>query len=95
MSERTVKSQFPRTIDRPLLFLSWEVDEFALLILPMIISLIIREMLVGIVIGVLLMNAYIKIKRNKPENYFFHLLWNWGIVNVKGTPPAHSSTFVE
>jgi len=95
MSERTVKSQFPRTIDRPLLFLSWEVDEFALLILPMILSLIIREMLVGIIIGVLLMNAYIKIKRNKPENYFFHLFWKWGLVNVKGTPPAHSSTFVE
>jgi type IV conjugative transfer system protein TraL len=95
MSDRTVKSQFPGTIDRPLLFLSWEVDEFVLLLTPMIISLIMRKLIIGMIIGVLLMNAYIRIKKNKPENYFFHLLWKWGITKVKGTPPAHSSTFIE
>jgi type IV conjugative transfer system protein TraL len=95
MSDRTVKSQFPGTIDRPLLFLSWEVDEFALLIVPMIVSLFMRKLLIGMIIGVLLMNAYIRIKKNKPENYFFHLFWKWGAIKVKDAPPAHSSTFVE
>jgi type IV conjugative transfer system protein TraL len=95
MAGQRVKSEFPRTIDRPMLFLVWEVDEFALLLLPMVLSLIMRQMLIGIALGLLLMNAYIKVKRNRPENYFFHMFWKWGIIKVKGAPPAHLNTFIE
>jgi hypothetical protein len=41
------------------------------------------------------MNAYIKVKRNRPENYFFHMFWKWGIIKVKGAPPARLNTFIE
>lgn len=90
-----VKSEFPRTVDRPFLMLLWEIDEFAILFLPIILSIITRQVLFGLIIGILLMNLYVKIKRNKPENYFFHLFWKWGIINVKNLPPGHTKTFIE
>jgi len=90
-----VKSKFPVTIDKPPLFLVWEVDEFMVLTIPLVLSLFVRELLVGLLIGIVLMWGYIKIKKDKPNNFYFHLFWLWGIMNVKQTPPPYIKKFLE
>ena len=37
----TVKSRFPKTIDKPMLMLLWDLDEFALFVIPAVVSLFI------------------------------------------------------
>ena len=91
----TVKSRFPQTIDRPMLMLLWELDEFALFVIPSVISLFMRKMIFGIVIGYLLMKLYAKLKEGRPNNFVFHLAWKFGIVKVKDTPPTFVSKFME
>ncbi len=90
-----VKSRFPKTIDRPLLMLLWEIDEFALFVIPAVISLFMRELVFGVAVGFMLMKFYARIKAGKPNNFIFHLSWKYGIVKVKETPPAFVSKFVE
>lgn len=90
-----VKTRFPKTIDKPMLMLLWELDEFALFVIPAVVSLFMRELIFGIAVGFLLMKVYAKFKSGKPNNYIFHLSWKYGIVKVKGTPPAYVTKFIE
>lgn len=90
-----VKSRFPKTIDRPMLMLLWEIDEFALFIIPAIVSLFMRELIFGVAAGFILMKVYARVKMGKPNNFIFHLSWKYGIVKVKEMPPAFVSKFIE
>ncbi len=90
-----VKSRFPRSLDKPMLVLMWELDEFVLFVIPSIISLFFKELVVGIVAGFILMKLYAKYKEGKPNNYLFHLFWKVGLMHVKGTPPSHIRKFLE
>lgn len=91
----TVKSRFPKTIDKPMLMLLWDLDEFALFVIPAVVSLFMRELIFGIAAGFVLMKIYMKFKAGRPNNYMFHLAWRYGIIKVKGTPPAYVSKFLE
>ncbi len=90
-----MKTYFPRMIDKPMPFLFWEVDDLAVFIVPLIISMPFKEMLVGVIAGAILMRAYSKIKHNKSENFLVHKFWQWGFVNIKDTSPAYIRKFLE
>jgi len=95
MAQTEIKTKLPTTIDKHMLFLVWELDEFAVLITPLILSLMVKQILLGLIVGVVLMQLYMRLKRHKPNNYLFHLSWKWGIVKVKNVPPAHIKEFIE
>lgn len=95
MSGRQVKSEFPRTIDKPMLFILWEIDEFMIFVVPLIMSIFAKEILIGMIIGIVLMGFYGKLKKNKPNNFLFHLFWKWGLIKVEKTPAPFIRTFLE
>jgi type IV conjugative transfer system protein TraL len=91
-----IKTFFPRTLDRYPLFLNWELDEFVMMMIPFILSFPARQLIVGLIIGIITMQAYINLfKKGKPENYLFHIFWKKGLFNPKGVPPAYISRFTE
>lgn len=90
-----MKTYFPRMIDKPMPFLFWEVDDLAVFIVPLIISMPFKEMLVGVIAGAILMRSYSKIKHSKSENFLVHKFWQLGLVNIKDTPPAYIRKFFE
>ena len=90
-----IKTRLPRTVDRFPLFLNWELDEAAILVTPILLSLPSRKLWIGILVGYGLMRLYMRLKKDKPENYIYHWLWRRGLVKVKGLPPGHVSRFWE
>ena len=95
MAESNIKTRLPVTLSRPLLFIVWEQDEFAVMIIPIILSLFVRQLLFGLIIGVVLMFAYIKMKKAKPNNYLFHIAWKHGLVNLKNVPKPYIRIFLQ
>jgi type IV conjugative transfer system protein TraL len=91
-----VKTFFPRSIDRYPLLLNWELDEFAMFILPFIFSFPARQLVIGLIAGIVTMKVYIKFfKKGKPENYLFHIFWKKGLFSPKALPPTYISRFSE
>jgi len=90
-----MKVYFPKTIDKPIPFLFWEVDDLAAFILPVIISMPFKELIIGVVAGVILMKFYGSIKNKNSENFLIHKTWQLGFLTIKKTPPAHIRKFYE
>lgn len=90
-----METYFPRTVDKYSLFIMWELDEFAIFIIPVVFSFVTRQVWLGVILGFILMKIYMKIKTRKVEGFIFHWLWKNGVVEVKHTPPAYISGFWE
>ena len=92
-----VKSYFPRTVGRPLLVLFWEFDEFIFFIIPIILSIPTRQLLIGLVVGLLAAWRYAKFKKSHASNFMEHMFWKLNIpgFNIEGSPPPHIQEFLE
>lgn len=82
-----------RTAGQLQLFISWELDEWALLLLPLVLFLPSRQLWLGIAIGFPLMILYAKLKRKKPAGFIVHFLARNGIISFKKLPPPYISEF--
>jgi len=78
-----VEIRFPRYIDSPPQFLIWELDEVLPVAFCMLIFLPSKNLLAGLVIGVIIMKIYRKLKDKLPQNFLFHYLWFWGVWQPK------------
>ena len=96
-SESKVKSYFPRTVDRPMLVLFWEYDEFMVFLVPVILLLPTRQLILGVFAWLAAVFAYMKFKKNKPDNFLEHLMWKFGIdfKKPKGLPDPSIQEFLE
>lgn len=90
-----VKSYFPRTVDRPLIVLFWELDEFIFFLIPLVFSLPMRQLIAGMAAGLACVWLYSKFKKGAPDNFLAHWLWKFGLTKIKGSPEPHIQEFLE
>lgn len=78
-----IDTKFPRWADSPPQFLAWEVDELFFPTICLVFSLPARSIFTGLIIGIVLMRLYRRIKETKPSNFIMHWLWVYGIYQPK------------
>jgi len=79
-----VETRFPRWADSPPQFLIWELDELIFPLLFFVIFLPMRNLIPGIVLGVISMRLYRRAKEKLPTFWYLHYLWIWGVWVPKG-----------
>jgi len=77
----------PRRIDEPPHLLLWTADEFAPMLLGLVIGIVIAKPLPCFLLGLLVTNLYRRFKDNHPEGYLLHLGY-WA-----GLMPSKAKTF--
>lgn len=88
-------TSIPRHIDDPPQILFWDLEEFMLLCIFIVIGLLAGKLIMFGLVGVVISKALGKLKQDKSDGYFLHLLYWWGIMPLKGLPPSYKRTFVE
>ena len=78
-----VETRFPRWSDSPPQVFNWEMDELIPVVLCFVLSLPTRNLLLGLIIGVVIMKVYVKLKDKLPSYFYLHYLWYWGIWSPK------------
>ena len=74
-----VETRFPRWADSPPQFLIWEIDELIPVVVCFVLILPTRNLMLGLIIGIILMRIYKNLKNNLPSFFYLHYLWFWGI----------------
>lgn len=87
--DNRILTKVNRSISHWMLFLTWEVDELAVLFNPFIVFFAVKEPHIGLIIGFILLKFYSKIKYNKPVGYLNHMLIKKGLIPLKKLPPSH------
>jgi conjugal transfer pilus assembly protein TraL len=78
-----VETRFPRWADNPPQFLIWEVDELSFVALFFMLFLPTRNLIPGLIIGIILMRIYRKLKEKLPSYFYLHYMWFWGLWKPK------------
>ena len=87
-------TRIPRYIDDQPTFLFWDVDEIIVICICIIVGMIIGKLTYLLLSGLVLSKGLGKLKQNKSEGYFMHVLYWYG-VPMKGVPPSYMRSFVE
>ena len=77
-----MESKVPRTVDRQMLFLMWEIGDIAWSVIGMVITFATGSY-IPLVIGIIASNIYIKAKERYMENFVIHWLYKKGILSSK------------
>ena len=83
----------PHYLHRPLQVLWWEVDEFVIVIISLMLALMFGY--VFWVMLVLVPYGYSKFKKSYPRGFLFHLLWILGLIDFKHYPTYFEKEFRE
>jgi hypothetical protein len=67
----------------------WEADELAFLLGPFVLFFSIKKPLIGLVIGVLALKFYMKIKYTKQAGYLQHFFIKKGVLPLKELPAGY------
>jgi hypothetical protein len=75
------------------------MDEITPLMFCFIIFLPARNLVVGLILGIILMKIYKKMKDRLPQYFYFHYLWYFGVWNPKMkktlSPQGHITVYRE
>ena len=88
-------TRIPRYIDDPPTILFWDLDEFVLLCIFIVLGIITGKLTVFGLVGLVLSKIVGKFKQDKSDGYFLHILYWWGVMPLKGVPPSYKRNFVE
>ncbi len=72
--------KFPATVDEPPMMLLWRGDELVPFFILFIIGFMMKQVLISIIAGWLLVKVVRKYRDIKPDGYLTHLLWWRGIL---------------
>lgn len=87
--------RIPRYIDdQPTIFF-WDFDEIVVIFLFVLIGFIIGELTIIGASGLVVSKLISKLKENKSEGYFLHLLYWAGLMPLKGLPPSYKRILIE
>jgi len=78
-----------RGVSHFLYFLMWEADELAFLLGPFVLFFAIKKPFVGLVIGVVSLKLYVRVKYNKQAGYVQHFLIKKGVLSLKELPAGY------
>ncbi len=88
-------TRIPRYIDDPPTILFWDLEEFVLLCIFVVIGFITGNLTQFGIIGMIVSKVVGKFKQDKSDGYFLHILYWWGIMPLKGLPSSYKRSFVE
>jgi conjugal transfer pilus assembly protein TraL len=88
-------TKIPRHIDDPPTILFWDLDEFVLLCIFIVLGILSGKLLMFGAVGLVLSKVVGRFKQDKSDGYFLHILYWWGIMPIKGLPPSYKRSFVE
>jgi len=77
-----MESRVPRTVDRQMLFLMWEIDDIAWSVIGLVITAATASY-IPLIVGVVTTRIYIKAKEKYMENFVIHWLYKKGILSSK------------
>ncbi len=91
-----MESMFPRSVDRQMLFLNWEIDEIASALIGLVFGISIQSV-VPILIGVGMSFLYMRTKETTMENFLVHWLYRRGVISSKSKKlaPGYVTRFLE
>ncbi len=78
-----IDTRFPKFANCPPQFLIWEIDELIPIAFCFLLFLPTRNLLPGLIIGILLMRLYRYFKQKFPDYFYLHYLWSLGIWQPK------------
>jgi hypothetical protein len=67
----------------------WEADELAFLLGPFVLFFAVKKPFVGLLLGVLSLKLYTKVKYSKQAGYVQHFLLKKGVLSLKGLPTGY------
>jgi hypothetical protein len=67
----------------------WEADELAFLLGPFVLFFAIKKPFIGLLIGVLSLKFYTKVKYTKQAGYVQHFLLKKGVLSLKELPTGY------
>jgi len=74
--------KLPRTIDEPPMMLFWRGDELVPFFLLFVIGFIIKQLLISIFLGIVMVKVVRKYRDIRPDGYVIHTLWWKGIYPI-------------
>ncbi len=72
--------KIPRRIDDPPHLLLWSADEFAPMLVGLVIGVVLGKALPCFLIGLAVTNLYRRFKDNHPDGYILHMAYWWGLL---------------
>ena len=73
----------------------WELDEFLLFIVPLVIGNFANQLMVGIAVGAVLSTLFKKFKEGQQEGFLYHFLYWHGLWKRDWVPPSWLREYVE
>jgi type IV conjugative transfer system protein TraL len=87
-------TKFPQTLSNPMMVLWWDLDEFTIIVLFVVLWFLCANWWTLAAIFVVPW-VYIKSKRRAARGFFKHLLYSLGLAQIKGYPSPFHHTFRE
>lgn len=78
----------PRRIDEPPHLMLWSADEFAPMLLGLVVGVVIGKALLCFLVGMMVTNLYRRFKDSHPDGYLLHMLY-WS-----GAPLSRAKSMV-
>lgn len=94
------KHQLYKTLDNPLRVIFWSIDEFLLMVIPLMIGFMMASPFI-LLSGIILKISYSKFKRKFPDNRLKHMVY-WHLPThrlrkqkiIKNLPSSHIREFM-
>jgi type IV conjugative transfer system protein TraL len=67
----------------------WEADELAVLLGPFVLFFAIKKPFIGLIIGVLALKFYTKVKYTRQAGYIQHFFIKKGVLSLKELPAGY------
>ena len=88
-------TEIQRSIDDPITFLFWEVDEILLMASAMFIGIMIDMLITFGFAGIIASYILRKIKKNNSEGVVLHFLYWHGFLTLQGCPKSYIRELIE
>ena len=73
----------PRHLDEPMTVLMWPADEIIPIIACLSVGILIQQKLICLIIGIVAMRFFRKMKEGNPDGYLLHALYWVGLIKGK------------
>lgn len=74
----------PSKIDDPPQLIMWSIDELMPTMVGLLLGIMIDQQIICVTVGYLITRQYQKYKDSRPDGYLLHLLYQAGVINLKG-----------
>jgi len=88
--------ELPKYIDEPPQILMWRIDDLVPVIVLMVIGILANHLLPFLLVGFVGIRFYRRFRESKPDGYFLHALYWYGVFSLRGyaVPNVFARVFI-